>query len=149
MENQNFLANEKSGVLMRKYAIPDNFNKSFSGYLCLNSELISAFSRSFALPQELRHSVFLSILSPFAGVGSRQLNLLQPIYQASVDDLFSCRLTDSLFLVFLSSDLRLLLLNICVPTAEASPLLHRIVRFPARTFEPLHDNSNAVLAYPL
>ena len=42
MENQKFLANEKSGVLMRKYAIPDNFNKAFSGYLCLNSEIIGA-----------------------------------------------------------------------------------------------------------
>lgn len=44
--------------------MPDNFNRSCSGYLCLSSKTIRAFCRSFALPQELRHSVFLSIITP-------------------------------------------------------------------------------------
>lgn len=47
------------------YVVKCNFSNSLSGYFCLSSETIIAFCFSLALPQELRHSVFLSIQAPF------------------------------------------------------------------------------------
>ena len=45
------------------FAIPDNFSKSFGGHFCLSSETINSFSRSFALSQKLRPSVFRNSIS--------------------------------------------------------------------------------------
>ncbi|HIX07678.1 MAG TPA: hypothetical protein H9741_04340 [Candidatus Borkfalkia faecipullorum] len=39
----------------------DNLSNSLSGYFSLSSETIIAFCFFLALPQELRHSVFLNI----------------------------------------------------------------------------------------
>ena len=58
----------------------DNLSNSLSGYFSLSSETIIAFCFFLALPQELRHSVFLNIRSPFLAVDFQRLNLLQHIY---------------------------------------------------------------------
>lgn len=87
--------------------LPDNSNKSFSGYFCLSFEIMNAFSRSFALQQILRA---LSFFQSFLDTDFLILNLFLLFYQVSEVCLcFFC-------LIFISLDIRPLLLSIYIPT---------------------------------
>lgn len=121
--------------------LPDNSNKSFSGYFCLSSEIMNAFSRSFALQQILRA---LSFFKSFLDTDFLILNLFLLFYQVSEVCLcFFC-------LIFISLDIRPLLLSIYIPTVTLyfCILLLPFILYPNIFAQFLHI-PNGVLTYPI